>query len=72
MSCTEAHELYRQMKLPEITAEMIDECMDDIPIEANRDFIRSFILNGQERIREIIIMYEIPSEDEDNGMGMML
>ena len=72
MNCPKAHEMYRQMELPEITAEMIDECMDDIPIEANRDFIRSFILNGQERIREIIIMSEIHSEDEDNGMGMML
>lgn len=50
----------------------IDIDMDEIPIEANRDFIRSFILNGQERIREIIIMSEIHSEDEDNGMGMML
>ena len=52
--------------------EMIDECLDEVPIEVNRDFIRSFILNGQERIREIIRMDETPSEDEDNGMGMML
>lgn len=71
-NCTEAHNMYRQMQLPEITEKMIDECMNEIPIEVNRDFIRSFILNGQERIREIISMDEIPSEDEDNGMGMML
>lgn len=72
MNCAEAHEMYRQMELPKITAETIDECIDEIPIEVNRDFIRTFILNGQERIREIISMDEIPTEDEDNGMGMML
>ena len=33
MNCTEAHEMYRQMGLPEITAEMIDECMNEIPID---------------------------------------
>ncbi len=72
MNCTEAREMYRQMELPEITTKMIDDCMNEIPIEADRNFIRSFILNGQERINEIISMDEIPSEDEDNGMGMML
>ena len=64
--------MYRQMELPEITTKMIDDCMNEIPIEADRNFIRSFILNGQERINEIISMDEIPSEDEDNRMGMML
>ena len=72
VNCAVAHEMYRQMELPEITAETIYECIDEIPIEVNRDYIRDFILNGQERIREIISMDEIPSEDEDNGMGMML
>lgn len=72
MNCAKAHEMYRQMELPEITAETIDECIDEIPIEVNRDFIRTFILNGQERIREIISMDEIPTEDEDDGMEMML
>ena len=71
MNCTEAHEMYRQMGLPEITAEMIDECMNEIPIEADRDFIRAFILNGQNAIREIIDVNEGISE-EDNSMGMML
>ena len=63
--------MYRQMGLPEITAEMIDECMNEIPIEADRDFIRAFILNGQNAIREIIDVNEGISE-EDNSMGMML
>ena len=60
------------MELPEITAEMINECLNEIPIEVNRDYILAFILNGQEKIREIISMDEIPPEDEDNGMGIML
>ncbi len=50
----QAREMYRQMELPVITAEMIDECMDDIPIEVNRGYIQSFILNGQEKLGEII------------------
>ncbi len=68
----EAHKMYRQMELPEITAEMINECMNEIPIEVNRDYILAFILNGQERIREIISMDKIHSEDEGNGIGIML
>lgn len=35
-------------------------------------FFHEFVLNGQERIREIISMDEIHSEDEDNEMGTML
>lgn len=56
--CTEAHEMYRQMELPEITAEIINECMDEIAIAVDRDFICTFILNGQNKIREIIDMAE--------------
>lgn len=54
MSCTEAHEMYRNMNLPEITAKMIDECLNEIPIEVDRNFISSFILNGQEKIKKTI------------------
>ena len=62
--------MYRQMKLPEITERMIDECMDEIPIKADRDYIRSFVLNGQEKVREIICADIEPSED--NTIGIML
>lgn len=54
MSREQAGEMYRQMDLPVITARMIDQCMDEIPIEVNRDYTRAFILNGQEIINEII------------------
>ena len=69
-SSEEAHEMYRQMKLPEITERMIDECMDEIPIKADRDYIRSFVLNGQEKVREIICADIEPNED--NTIGIML
>ena len=45
------------MKLPEITERMINECMDEIPIKADREYIRSFILSGQEKVREITVRY---------------
>lgn len=69
-SSEEAHEMYRQMKLPEITESMIDECMDEIPIKADREYIRSFILSGQGKVREIIFADIEPTED--NTIGIML
>ena len=69
-SSEEAHEMYRQMKPPEITERMIDECMDEIPIKADRDYIRSFVLNGQEKVCEIICADIEPNED--NTIGIML
>ena len=70
--CEKAHEMYRRMKLPTITESIIDECLDEIPIEVDRDYIRTFILSGQEKVRELIDGEIEPSEDEDNSMGMML
>ncbi len=70
--CDAAREMYRQMDLPEITVEIINECLDEIPIEVDRAYIRDFILNGQERVREIINIDEAPAEDEDNSMGLTL
>lgn len=64
-NCEEAREMYRRMDLPEITADVIDECLNEIPIEVDRDFIRDFIMNGQKVIREIIDTGEGASESED-------
>ncbi len=44
--------LLEKMRLPEITEEMIDGCLDAIPIKADGEFIRRFILNGQRIVRE--------------------
>ena len=71
-NCGDAREMYQQMALPQITESIINECLDEIPIEVDRDFIRDFILNGQNVIREIIDAGEGMSEGEDNPMGMML
>ena len=68
--CGEAHEMYRQMTLPEITERIIDECLDEISIEVDREYIRTFILSGQKRIGEIIDMDAEPTEE--NTAGIML
>ena len=70
--CEEARELYREMRLPEITEDIIDECLDEIPIEVDREYIRTFILCGQDRVRELIEMDRELSEDEEPDMGLTL
>lgn len=70
--CEEARELYRQINLPTITEKIILDCMNEIPIEVDRGFICSFILNGQDVIREIIESDPIVTENQDDSMGMML
>ena len=57
-----AKSILQEMELPEITEEMIDECFAEIPIEADYDFIKAFVLNGQSVVRKIIS--EEPSENE--------
>lgn len=61
--CEKAHKMYREMKLPVITESIVNECLDEIPIEVDRDYIRTFILSGQERVREIIDMDVQMSEE---------
>ena len=58
--------------LPEITEDIIDECLDEIPIEVDREYIRTFILCGQDRVRDIIEMDGELSEDEEPDMGLTL
>lgn len=50
-NCEEARRMYGQMKLPEITEDMINECIDEIPIKVDDEYIRTFILCGQERVK---------------------
>ena len=42
--CEDAHEMYLQMDLPEITDEIIDECLNEIPIEVDREHLYNFVL----------------------------
>lgn len=64
-----ALQMYREMDLPVITEEMLDECLCEIPIEADRDYIKSFILNGQAEVNDIINSEDI-SEDESMGLSL--
>ena len=68
----EAQKMYQQMELPEITIDIIDECLDEIPIEVDCDYIRQFILNGQTVIQEIIYSDELTLENEDKSMQLTL
>ena len=65
-----AKAMLQDMELPQITAEMIDECFAGIPIEIDRNFVKSFILNGQSVVRKIIS--EEPSEDETEQVSFDL
>lgn len=49
-----AKKMYQQMNLPEITLTIINECLDEIPIKVDCDYIRQFILNGQTLLQAII------------------
>lgn len=67
-----AKELYQNMELPTITEEIIDECLDEIPIEADRDFIRAFILNGQSTVQEAIWEDIGETETEDDSFTLTM
>lgn len=67
-----ARDMYRTMDLPIITEEIIDECLNEITIDVDWDYIRTFILAGEAQIRELIDQDENIFEDEDNGIGLTL
>ena len=49
-----ARNMVRSMEIPEITEKMICECFAEIPIEADRTFVKEFILNGQKILRKTV------------------
>lgn len=59
--------LFCEMDWPEITGEMLDECFGEIPIEADRDYVREFILNGQRIVGDIIKTEEIVKGTGETG-----
>ena len=59
--CPTARAMLQSMKLPRITERMIDECFEEIPIEADCGFIKAFVLNGQAIAEKII------TEDDPEG-----
>lgn len=67
-----ARAMLQDMELPEITAELIDECFAEIPIEVDRDFVKAFVLNGQSVVQEIISEEVSEDESEDESLGLTL
>ena len=49
-----AGKLYSEMDIPVVTVDIIDECLKEIPIQTDNEYIRAFILNGQKRMAEIL------------------
>lgn len=47
----QAKEMLAQLDISEITEQMILNCMQQIPIKVDRDFVVEFILNGQRKMR---------------------
>lgn len=47
-----AAEMFCKMNIPRISENMISECLDEIPIKVNEDYIKKFILNGQHEIEK--------------------
>ena len=66
-----ARQMIRKMNFPEITMELLEDCLNAVPIEVDRDFIKTFILSGQAIVEELIHSEDI-SEDEDSSMGLIL
>ncbi len=56
--CEEAKKMLREMNLPTITEEMIAKCIAEIPTDITEqvdvEYIKAFVLNGQERVRKFI------------------
>lgn len=48
-----ARELFKTIDIPVITTKMVAECISKIPVKADSDFIIKFVLNGQEKIKNI-------------------
>ena len=66
-----ARQMLRKMELPEITEVLLEDCLNAVPIEADRDYIKTFILNGQAAAKELIYS-EYYDEDEEPTNGLTL
>ena len=66
-----AKEMYLQMEMPEITEEIIDGCFAEIPFGVDKEFVKSFILNGQAIVRRIVFS-ETLDEDESEAFHLTM
>lgn len=47
-----ASELFNELEIPVVTADMLNECIDEVGIDVEKDIIIDYILNGQQIISE--------------------
>lgn len=66
------HDLYKELPVPTIGESVINECIDEISLKVDRDYLVKFILNGQNRVKEIIDSNSGIYRVEDNGINLML
>jgi len=52
----EARQIFEDFPLPRIDESLIMECIRQVPIQADGDFVCRFIQNGERRIRELLEM----------------
>ena len=55
-----------------IVSVMINDCINEISIDVDKNYIVNFILNGQNRVKEIIDSDSGVFKVEENGMNLML
>ena len=50
-----AKDILAALDMPAITEQMVEVCMDRVPIDVDRVFITRFVLNGQKRLNELLL-----------------
>lgn len=50
---SKAKELFKSLDIPIITKDILTECINKIPVSVNSEFIIDFILNGQQKIKDM-------------------
>ena len=60
-----AKEMLREMELPVITESLVTECLKEIPIAIDSDYIVSFILNGQKKVNDLITAEDLSNDEKE-------
>ncbi len=67
-----ARQMLLDIRLPNITEELLDDSLNAVPIEADAEFIKAFILNGQDIVNGIIYSDEIAETEDAPSQDMSL
>ena len=60
-----AKEMLREMELPVIAESLVTECLKEIPIAIDSDYIVSFILNGQKKVNDLITAEDLSNDEKE-------